>query len=385
WIGITAGPSERFLFERNPYFHRVDPEGRQLPYVDRWVMQIADSKIIPAMTGTGQSTLQARYLRFDNFAFLRQNAERAGYKVHGWRIARGAHLALFPNLNATDPVWRGLLRDVRFRRALSLAIHRRELNRVLYFGQAVESQNTVLAGSPLYRPEYQSAYAAFAPEEASRLLDEIGLTKRDGRGVRLLPDGRPLVIVIETAGESTEESDALQLVHDSWLEVGVKLVTKPSHRDVLRNRIFAGETLMSISAGLENGLATADQSPQELAPTSQVQYQWPKWGQYFETGGQVGEAPDMPPAARLLALFEAWRRAPDKASRTGLWHEMLAIHADQLFTIGLVTGVLQPVVAGRALRNVPAEGVYNWDPGAHFGIYETDTFWLDTAANAAPK
>ncbi|MGE4219811.1 MAG: ABC transporter substrate-binding protein, partial [Alphaproteobacteria bacterium] len=38
WIGITAGPSERFLFERNPYFHRVDPEGRQLPYVDRWVM-----------------------------------------------------------------------------------------------------------------------------------------------------------------------------------------------------------------------------------------------------------------------------------------------------------------------------------------------------------
>jgi peptide/nickel transport system substrate-binding protein len=55
---------------------------------------------------------------------------------------------------------------------------------------------------------------------------------------------------------------------------------------------------------------------------------------------------------------------------------MLEIHADQVFTIGLVSGVRQPVVVAKRLRNVPDEGLYNWDPGAFFGIYRPDTFWF---------
>ena len=54
---------------------------------------------------------------------------------------------------------------------------------------------------------------------------------------------------------------------------------------------------------------------------------------------------------------------------------MLNIHAEQTFTIGLISGVPQPVVVNRRLRNVPAKGIYNWEPGAHFGIYQPDTFW----------
>jgi peptide/nickel transport system substrate-binding protein len=58
---------------------------------------------------------------------------------------------------------------------------------------------------------------------------------------------------------------------------------------------------------------------------------------------------------------------------------MLAIHAEQQFTIGTVTGNPQPVVVSRALRNVPPKALYNWDPGAYFGIHRPDTFWLDAA------
>ena len=47
-----------------------------------------------------------------------------------------------------------------------------------------------------------------------------------------------------------------------------------------------------------------------------------------------------------------------------------------LFSIGLISSVLQPVVVADRLRNVPEEGIYNWDPGAHFGIYRPDTFWF---------
>ncbi len=50
--------------------------------------------------------------------------------------------------------------------------------------------------------------------------------------------------------------------------------------------------------------------------------------------------------------------------------------AENVFTIGLIRGVLQPVVVNNRLRNVPEKGVYNWNPGAHFGIYKPDTFWF---------
>ena len=377
WLNTTKPPSDRFVFVRNPYFHRVDPAGRQLPYIDRVVMDVVDNKIVPAKTGTGGSDLQARYLRFDNFTFLRKNGKRAGFAVHLWRIGKGAHMALYPNLNVKDPGWRTLLRDVRFRRALSLAVHRREINRVMYYGQAIESQNTVLPESPLHKKSYQNAWAAFDLAAANLLLDEIGLTERDDRDIRLMPDGRPIEIVVETAGENTEESDVLQLVHDSWLKAGVKLHIKPSHRDVLRNRIYAGETVMALSSGLENGLATADSSPSDLAPVHQTHYQWPLWGQFAETGGQDGAPPDTPEAIKLLEWLEAWNTAETRRQQAAIWHRMLAMHADQVFTIGLIAGTLQPVVVHKTLRNVPERGLYNWNPGAHFGIYEVDTFWFD--------
>jgi peptide/nickel transport system substrate-binding protein len=62
---------------------------------------------------------------------------------------------------------------------------------------------------------------------------------------------------------------------------------------------------------------------------------------------------------------------------------MLAIFTNQVYTIGTVSGVEQPVVVSSRLHNVPTDGVYNWDPGAHFGIYEPDRFWLDPAPGAS--
>lgn len=377
WINSTASPSERFVFRRNPYFHRVDPEGRQLPYIDRVVMQVANSKIIPAKTGTGESDLQARYLRFDNYTFLRENQNRNGFRTLLWRMGKGSHMTLYPNLNAQDEAWRKLFRDVRFRRALSLAIDRDEINQVIYFGLALPSQNTVLPQSPLFRPEYQTAWISFDLKGANALLDGMGLTRRNNAGLRLLPDGRPMELIVETAGESTEETDVLALVRDNWKKIGIALHTKPSQRDVVRNRVYSGASLMSIWEGLENGLPGPDTMPEELAPTHQIQYQWPKWGQHIETSGKSGEATDMEKPKELSALLADWYAAGDRAAREAVWHKMLSIWSDRVFTIGIVSGVMQPVVVGAKLRNVPGEGMYTWNPGAHFGIYEPDSFWFD--------
>lgn len=385
WVVRQRPPAKRFVFERNPYYHRVDPSGRQLPYIDRVALGIADAKIIPLKAGAGESDLQARGIRFADYTFLKAAEAREDQRVRLWRTAKGAALALFPNLNARDPAWRRLFRDARFRRALSLAIDRREINQVIYFGLAIEGNNTLLPGSPLFRESYRRRWAAFDPEAAGRLLDEIGLVERDGRGLRKLPDGRPMEIVVETAGEDSEQADVLELVHDSWLRVGIKLHTRPLQRETFRNRIFAGRTLVSIWSGHENGLANAETIPAEFAPTSQQQYQWPRWGQHFQTRGRLGAAPEIPAARALLRLYRRWARAPDAAGRAEIWRRMLEINADQVFSIGLIAGTLQPVVVANRLRNVPEKGVYNWNPGAHFGVYRPDTFWLADAASPARR
>lgn len=379
WVLKTKPPAQRFLFDRNPYFHRIDQNGRQLPYTDQVAMGVAAAGVIPLKTGAGEADLQARGLVFNNYTFLKEAEKREDFKVRLWRTVKGSHLALFPNLNAKDPVWRRLFQEVEFRRALSLAINRHEINQVIYYGLAIEGQNTVLPASPLYKKEYLDAWAKFDLKQANEKLDALGLTKRDSRGIRLLPNGKPMEIIVETAGEDTEQTDVLELIHDSWLQAGIKLFTRPSQREVFRNRIFAGETLVSIWSGHEFGIPNADTIPDEFAPTDQLQLQWPKWGQHFQTRGRAGQAPTDEYALELLKLNRAWAYARDRQARRDIWRRILQINADRVYSIGLISAVPQPVVVNSSLRNVPEKGVFNWNPGAHFGVYMPDTFWFDNA------
>ena len=378
WVNTTSPPAERYVFKRNPYFHRVDTNGLQMPYIDEVIMNIVSSSLIPAKSGAGESDLQGHYLRLDNFTFLKESEKRNNINVRLWKNINGAHKALYPNLNSNDPVWRELVRDVRFRRALSLGVDRHEINKALYFGLTNESNNTVLPDSQFHDTDLQQRWAVYDPAQANQLLDEIGLTERNSKGLRLRSDGEPLEIIIHTAGESTEETDILELVHDSWLKLGIKIFSKPSQREVFRERIFSGEAMMSIWSGIENGLPTPDMSPDELAPTRQDQYQWPKWGQFYETKGEIGEAPDMESAKELFALNESWRRATDNAEREEIWSKMLRNFCEEVYSIGIVNAVPHPIVVNNNLRNVPKEGIYAWSPTSYFGVYRPDIFWFDT-------
>ena len=58
-------------------------------------------------------------------------------------------------------------------------------------------------------------------------------------------------IIVDTAGESTEETDVLELIRDSWRKVGIALFSRPSQREVFRKRVFSGKSMMSVWSGLE--------------------------------------------------------------------------------------------------------------------------------------
>lgn len=375
WRNTTTPPAEQFVFERNPYFHRVDENGRQLPYIDRMLLNISSPQIIAFKTSVGESDLQATGLDFNDYTLLKEGEQRYSTKVNLWKAVRGSRVALFPNLNSTDQVWRDVLRDARVRRALSLAIDRHEINMAVFYGLGTESADTVLPDSPLYKPEYASAWISHDPGQANALLDAAGLSKRDEDGIRLLPDGRRMEITVETPGESTLDTDVLELVTDHWRKVGIALFPRVSQRDIFRSRAMGGRILMSLWYGLDNGVPTADMNPAELAPTTNDQMQWPLWGMYYLSAQTKGVAPDLPEAAELVKLLNEWEDAASSFERAEIWHKMLAIYSDQVFSIGLINATFLPIVHSAKMQNVPKEALFGFATSL-LGIHMPDTFWM---------
>ncbi len=378
WINASSGKKIRHNFVRNPYYHRIDPNGVQLPYIDIVEMEIVSAGLVAAKSNAGETDLQARGLDFRDISILRKGeADGGNYETYLWGNAVASQIAIYPNLNYEDDVWRAVLRDVRVRRALSLAIDRATINKALYFNMAKPGAMTVLPQSPFFAQANRDAWAALDPDTANSLLDEAGLDQRGADGIRLLPDGRPMEIVIETAGERQEVENALQIITDDWRNIGVKLVMRPLDRDILRNRVYAGTSMAAVWFGWDNGIPQTYTSPDYVAPRHQEFFAWPKWGQHYQTNGAAGEPPDMPEAIRLMELAHDWEVATTDEARAAAWSEMLAIHADQVFAIGTLAEAPQPVVVNKALRNVPEKALWAWDPGAHFGIHRIDEFYFD--------
>ena len=382
WMNTTKPPAEQFRFARNPYFHRVDTAGHQLPYFDAATQTLSTTSLIPAKTAAGEADLQARFLNFEDYTFLKAAEKVHNYDARLWEVGEGAFAAIFPNLNAKDPVWRALNRDVRYRRALSLGMNRHDINEVIFFGLARESGDTVLPQSPLYKPDFAAAYTNHDIAQANALLDAAGLDKRDSDGVRLLSDGRRAEITIETSGENPLFVDVLELVGGDWAKLGIRTFAHPSQLDIFRQRIASGDTIMSIDRGMDNAVPTAEIEPDALAPTLDSQHQWPQFGLYVQSAGNEGQKIDVPEAQRLVDLFHQWRRSSSTSEQRAIWSEMLQINADQCFAIGIVNGTRQPVVISRRMRNVPEQALFSFEPGSFFGIYMPDTFFYADSPKA---
>ncbi|MBL4751204.1 MAG: ABC transporter substrate-binding protein [Amylibacter sp.] len=381
WVIDKKSTKSRRIFTRNPFYHRIDLNGVQLPYIDQVEMSIVGAGLVAAKANAAEVDLQARGLSFKDISILKKGEKDSGkYRTLLWANGVASQIAIYPNLNFADPVWRKILRDVRFRRALSLSIDRRMINRALYFGLAKEGAMTALPASPFYDVKNSKAWAQYDLKAANTLLDEMGLTKRRADGIRLLPDGRPMMFVVETAGERQEVENALQITTDTWRDIGVKLVIRPLDRDILRSRVSSGVAMAAVWFGWDNGLPQPYTSPAYLAPRQQDFFAWPKWGQYFLTEGKLGEKVDMPAPQRLLDLSLEWDRATNDQTRSDIWREMLKIHADEVYGISILAEAPQPVVVSNRLRNVPENAIWAWEPGAHFGIHRMDEFYIDESA-----
>lgn len=212
------------VFERNPYYYMVDTAGNQLPYIDRIVSTLVDREVYHLKIMSGEADVAYWNTSFANFPLYKESEEQGNYRVVLIASKNSSQVAFSFNLNHPIPELRKLNQDVRFRRALSLAINRQEINESVYFGLATPFQATnALPTQSHYQKNWGESYIEYDPDEANRLLDEAGLTERDKNGFRIGPDGETLLMLLEYR---TENVTVLELVKEYWEDVGVKVMLK---------------------------------------------------------------------------------------------------------------------------------------------------------------
>ncbi len=206
------------LYERNPYYWAVDEEGNQLPYIDRIAVRVENKNIYLEGILNGKSDMAYTDTDIADLERYRKLEESGDFRLILWPGSAAADFTLEVNQFHPDEVYGGMLQDLRFRRALSLAIDRDEINGLFYNGLAVPGQLSVLPSSTFYKKEWSESFARYNPEEAERLLDEMGV-KHPDKGNRKTPDGFPFLLRVDYSRPSL--TPVMELIREYWQSIGI--------------------------------------------------------------------------------------------------------------------------------------------------------------------
>ena len=375
---VISKTSTRSRFQRNPYYPKVDPEGSQLPYIDYIETQKVDSaEMMAAKASTGQVTFAGRQFMTADIPLFKRFEGEKGFSTYIWPRPYGSDVVFQMNLTHPDERKRRVFQDVRFRRAMSLAIDRDEINDIVYFGRAVPRQLTVVPSSRYYEPEFARAYADFDPDEASRLFDEIGLLDVDGDGVREGPDGEALNITLEYSLGETPKQPTVELVTAHWREVGIQVNRKQIQGGLQSTRANAGLMDMSIWHADRNADILFPIEPFWYVPmhNGQEPLLFSRWARWYLSRGEEGWEPP-PDIKQLIDWWEILRRTADMDERIAMGKNILRSQAENVWSIGVIGLGPHPVVVHERLKNVPRHGYWGWDSRWSWPYYP-ETWYLE--------
>jgi len=335
--------------ERNPYYWKTDPDGRQMPYIDTVQLQSLEQETLDLRAANGDLEFQGYQLGYNSAQVFLQNAEESGYQVQRWGLEDGA-VSLFLNLSHPDENLREIFLERDFRIALSIAIDREDLNDTLLGGLGESRQPLPTEGSDYYIEGAGQQHLQHDVEEANSLLDGLGL-ERGSDGVRTLSDGTPLSLVVISMPNSAgiPMSDVLSRVVRYWEDIGIDL-THQQMDNTLYTETFTSNDY-DIDASYHFKTTNWDLEPVWYVPLSTQSHSMPAYGMWYTSGGSEGiEPPDE--FKEMLGHWEDLISAPTDEERIAAGHSIVQQHEDNLYVIGVIEPTFQPVIVSEEIRNI---------------------------------
>jgi peptide/nickel transport system substrate-binding protein len=409
-----AEDGSRYTYERNPYYWRVDTEGNQLPYIDYLDVEIvADEQVRLLNCSQGRYDTAFRICGSPNdIPFLEEQSGRGDYQLlKGWMNGAGAWPGYMVNQYYVEggrnydndtperaAEIREILRDKRFRQALSMGFDRERIIDVAWNGIGDAQAATISPqawhfASPEgqeVQAQWQAMYTEFDLDAANALLDEMGMNL-GADGFRRTPAGNPFNLVIDVTdwgGSLKVQTDAAAEMEHEWetnlgIQVTVNNIQGQPDVDTRTNEGFYMLRAAHIS---EIDIWTY---PDWIFPIVN-RYMFPLEGRYYQLGGEVCTLVDgqpyscgvMPeagsPAEQLQQLYEKGLAIGDVQGRHEVvWEAVNVIIEEGPFVIGVSGDQVMPVIAKNYMRNILDFGVVGpWAPSTP-GNQVPAQWWID--------
>lgn len=367
WL-LTTGLGEtttRIVCERNPYYFKVDPEGNQLPYIDRYNHElVSNNEVLVLQCLNGELDFQEQWINDPkNQPLFYDGQEKGGF--HFWETSPTyvGEMVIMLNRDCTDPVKAEIFSNKDFRIGLSYAIDRQELIDVVLVGQSAPCQVAPRPESVYYHERLAKQYTEFDLEKANEYLDKAGYSERDSDDFRLGPDGKRISFILEIDQGRIAYVDMLELIKPMWAKVGVDMNVKLMERSLWeercrgRNLEFHGSAHKFGGGGGEAPIL----DPRYWFPNQYSSCMYAKcWGAWYLD--HEDEIAKEPPAEvkKQMDLYDQLRATPDEKKQRDLLKEILDTAAEQFYCIGTILEPLSFGIVTNRMKNTPESLPRSW-------------------------
>ena len=251
---------QRLVLERNPYYWKTDAKGTRLPYLDELnflFVSSADAEVIRFQSGE-TDVIGISRVGADSFSVL--SRQTRGYTM----TDAGPGLEynfLFFNLNdlgakaspdlARKQRW---FANVKFRQAVSLAIDRQAIVRLVYQGRGAPLWGPVTPGNR--RWQNTSLNNPVRSVDAAReLLRAAGFSwKKESSGESMLvdPSGASVEFSIVTSSSNAERTKMATLIQDDLKQLGMHVQVVPLEFKSLLDRVLQTKEYDACVLGVAN-------------------------------------------------------------------------------------------------------------------------------------
>ena len=353
-------------WRRNPYYWKVDPAGKQLPYIDAVLFTVVknnDEAINRVINGEVdmQNLSEMGIDVASTFEALGSSEYRLNPLTDGSNNVMVIHL----NLAHADPQMHDVFINQNFRIGLSYAINRQEIIDVIYHGKGMPWQAAPLQDSPFYDPKMATQYTEYSLEKANQYLDKAGLAK-DSLGNRLRKDGLPISFSVDVLDTDPQQIAMLNMVAKYWAEVGIQMQPNPEPLPIFMASIQANLHDAAAYRGGATFLADLLINPSNYMPSSQDTFwavPWANW--YNQVPGYKDQRLD-DSARTMLQTYDRIISVRDRNQQIKLMQADLVVARESYWTIGIASGQEQYGIVRKNFHNVPENMPSAWiypDPG----------------------
>jgi peptide/nickel transport system substrate-binding protein len=322
-------PGERMLLERNPYYWKQDGSGNRLPYLDQLHFLFVSSEDAQVIRfEAGETDLLSRFSA-ENYAVLEK--DQAARKYHVVDLGPGLEYNfLFFNLNnlagkgkpeiTRKQAW---FEDLRFRQAVSAAIDRQGIVRLVYGGRATPLWGQVTPGNRLWI-DSALPHPDRSLDRARELLGQAGFSwKADGSLVD--SGGTAVEFSILTSSSNAQRTKMATVLSDDLGQLGMKVHVVPLEFRAMVDRLLGSYDYEAAVMGIASG---------DADPTSEMNV-WMSGGEthLWNLAGK----PETPWEAEMDKLMQEQEVTLDHAKRKRLYDRVQEIVAQNLPVIPLAS------------------------------------------------